>query len=202
MLFIKQQIATTFCLLVLMFAEAGCGYQFQGSGSSLPEDIKTIGIMPVDNKTTEPDLGLQLTESLRERFDRYGAVKVVDDVSGADAVLSTAIESVSSQVASVTGSSDIELQSDLIITVSGELKASDGRVLWRSPRITVTSAIANVRDAISTTSSAFAQSGIGSSGLKTLDSRELSRGQQEVALQEMIEEVARKIYLDAVAADF
>ena len=168
----------------------------------LPDDIKTISIAPVENKTTEPDLGIQLASSLEERFDRYGEVKVIGDINGADAVLEAVIEKIDTQAASVAGKSDLELESDTIITVSVQLKASDGRILYRNPSISISSSYANINKAVNTTSSAYAQSGISGDSLNSLSSRELSRGQQRQAIEDILDEIARRIYLESVAPDF
>lgn len=192
-----------FCLVTIaILTLSACGYQFQGSGSMLPDDIKTISIAPVENKTTEPDLGIQLASSLEERFDRYGEVKVIGDINGADAVLEAVIEKIDTQAASVAGKSDLELESDTIITVSVQLKASDGRILYRNPSISISSSYANINKAVNTTSSAYAQSGISGDSLNSLSSRELSRGQQRQAIEDILDEIARRIYLESVAPDF
>ena len=53
-LFIKR-----FLLVFFVFFSA-CGYRLQGSGSVLPNDIKTISIKPVENTTTLSGLGPRL----------------------------------------------------------------------------------------------------------------------------------------------
>ncbi len=57
-------------LLALLVLTVACGYRFQGSGSILPKDINTVAIGLVDNETTIPGLGLELTEALRSEFER------------------------------------------------------------------------------------------------------------------------------------
>ena len=181
---------------------ASCGYQFQGSGSILPEDIKTVAIPVVKNRSTETGLGPELTEKLRSRFERYGVVRVIEDVASADAVLDTEIVDVYTQVRDVTGATDIALEQDLIMLVSSELKRRSGQVLWRNDRLAVRETFAGSRDVVVTTSSSFRQSGIDGSTLGSLGNREVSRGQQRIALSDMMDEASRLIYEDSVAADF
>lgn len=189
------------CLGLFLFL-VGCGYALQGSGSILPDDVQTIDIKVADNNTTETGLGVRFTEKLRSRFERYGAVKVVDPGEEADAELITSILSVSNQVRDVTGSSDIALELELILTIRAELRMKNGQILYRNDLLQVAETFGSVSDVVVTSSSQFAQGNIGADTLSTLGSREVSRGQQNEAIEEALEEAARVLYLDAVAADF
>ncbi len=179
----------------------GCGYTLQGSGSVLPSDIKTLSIKIAENNTTEPGLGLQLTEKLRTRFERYGVVRVVDPGEDADANLATTITKVQTRVRNVTGASDISLEQDLYVEVLAELKRKNGQILYRNT-VGANSSFAGTSEVVVTGSSSFAQGDIGAQSLNSLGTREVSRGQQQQALDDVFDEVSRKLYLDAVAADF
>ena len=181
---------------------SGCGYSFQGSGSILPPDVKTVAIPLAENNTTEPGLGQRFTESLRSRFDRYGAVKVVDNEDEADAVLVAKVIDVQTEVSDTTSNTDIELESEVVLTVSAELRKKNGQLLYRNAKMSISDSAASVGDVVVTSSSQFAQSGIGSGTLDSLGSREVARGQGTQVVEDLIEEASRRIYLDAVAADF
>lgn len=189
-------------LLLCLLLAAGCGYRLQGSGSILPPDVRTVYVGPIENETTEPGLSLELAEALRSEFERYGVVSVVDEESMADANLSGKISSLRTNVRSVTGSTDIELQVDLIMTVALELRRRNGQLLWRNRSLNTTETFASAASNVVTSSSAFAQGGIGAESLQGLGDREVSRGQKRQALSDLIEETSRLVYLDAVAADF
>jgi len=181
---------------------AGCGYSFQGSGSILPPDVKTVAIPLAENNTTEAGLGLRFTESLRSRFDRYGAVKVVENEDEADAILIAKVIDVQTEVSDTTSNTDIELESEVVLTVAAELRKKNGQLLYRNAKMSISDSAASVGDVVVTSSSQFAQSGIGSGTLDTLGSREVARGQGTQVVEDLIEEASRRIYLDAVAADF
>ena len=195
-----------FLLLLLpascCFFWASCGYSFQGSGSILPPDIKTIAIPLAENDTTEPGLGQRFSESLRTRFDRYGAVKVIEEESEADAVLTARVVNIETNVSDTTSNTDIELESELVLTVSAELRRKSGQLLYRNAAMSISDSAAAVGDVVVTSSSQFAQSNIGSGTLDTLGSREVARGQGSQVIEDLLEEASRRIYLDAVAADF
>jgi outer membrane lipopolysaccharide assembly protein LptE/RlpB len=196
-LFVKTSVALIVSLLI-----SGCGYAFQGSGTVLPEDIKTIAIRVSENQTTETGLGYKFTEKLQSRFERYGAVKIVDPDEDADAELITRILNIETSVRDVTSDTDIELEQDIILTVFAELRRRNGQVLYRNPALRTRDSFATVSDVVVTSSSSFAQAGITASSLDSLGSREVSRGAQSAALDDLLDESARQLYLDAVAAEF
>jgi len=180
----------------------GCGYKFQGSGSVLPDDIKTVSIPVVKNETSESGLEIEFTEKLRSRFERFGVVDVVETGIDADAVLDTVITNVYTEVRDVTGATDISLEEDLIMVLSSELKRRNGQILWQLKNYVVRETFAGTSDVVVTSSSSFSQAGIGASTLGSLGNREVARGQQRIALSDMLDEASRVIYEDAVAADF
>ena len=192
---------TTLFIFFLLLV-SGCGYTFQGSGTVLPDDIKSIAIRVAENQTTETGLGLKFTEKLQSRFERYGAVKIVDPDEDADAELITKILSIETNVRDVTSDTDIELEQDITLTIFAELRRSNGQVLYRNPLLKSRESFASVSDVVVTSSSSFAQGGISASTLGSLGSREVSRGQQAAVLDELLDESARQLYLDAVAAEF
>ncbi|MCC6221536.1 MAG: hypothetical protein IT291_09885 [Deltaproteobacteria bacterium] len=194
-----------FLVLVLVLcveALVSCGYRFQGSGSILPDDIRTVAIAPVENETTVSGLGPELGEALRSEFERYGVVTVVEDASLADAVLEAKVLSVGTSVKNVTGSTDIELDAEIMLTIGAQLERRNGQVLWRNNRLSASQSIASVSDVVVTSSSQFLEGGIGAGSLASLEDRELSRGQQRQAISDLTEEISRKVYLEAVAEDF
>lgn len=190
-----------FSISLIVFATS-CGYQFQGGGSVLPDDIKTVYVERVENDTTYSTVDLQLREAIKDRFDRHGVVTVVDREDLADAVVSARILSIGTAIKDVTGEQDIELEQDLIMSIRADLVSSRGLVLWKNPNLQVTQAIASVGDVVVTSSSSFAQGGIDANTLGSLGSREVARGQAEASFDELTQEAARRLYLDAVASDF
>ena len=186
----------------VLLAMAGCGYTFQGSGSVLPPDVKKIFIPLVENNSTEPGLAVLVTEALRDRFDRFGVVTVVDSLDQADAVLRGKILSLKRKTKTVTGTTDQTMQVDTTITVSAELKRVAGAALWRTASMTVSKATGTVGNAVVTTSSDFASGSLASQDLEGMSSREISRSQEQEALNQLADDLARQIYDQAVSPDF
>jgi hypothetical protein len=117
-------------------------------------------------------------------------------------VFNANIVRIDTQARSVTGSTDIELELDMVMIVSAELSRDTGQLLWRNPFFTVTESFASTSDTVVTSSADFAAGGISADSLAGLDSREVSRGQAQEVLDELLDEAALKLYLSAVAADF
>ena len=188
--------------LVLALALGGCGYTFEGGGSVLPPDVKVIAIPLVQNASTESGLTTVVTEALRDRFERYGVVSVVDDADAADAVLRARILKVSRNQRTSTSKTDTELQLDTTLTLAAELRRVTGPVLWRDNNISVSKEFGTTSGVVVTTSPDFASGTLGSADLGSLENREVSRGQEQEALRSLAEQVARQIYDSAVAPDF
>ncbi len=193
---------TIACALILALGLASCGYTFQGSGSVLPSDVREIAIRPVENETPLPGLGPRFAEKLRSRFERYGVVTVVDSAEEADAELIVKITAVDTRVRSVTSGTDIALEYDIFMTISAELRRRSGQLLYRNNRLITVDSYGGVSDVVVTSSAGFAQGGIGADTLGDLGSRQVSRGQEDQAIEQLMDESARMLYMDAVAEEF
>lgn len=168
----------------------------------LPPDVKTVFIPIVENNTTELGYASAITEALRDRFERFGAVSVVDTEAGADAVLKSKILKVDQATQSVASQTDTALQQSTTVTMFLELKRRDGTLLWRNPRLAVSKAFGSESSAVVTSSADFAGSSLGGSDLSGLGAREVQRGQEQDAVGQIAEEAARIVYEQAVAPDF
>lgn len=200
---IKFSLSTlTILLLALLGGSYGCGYGFQGGGTSLPPEIKSVAILPVENNTTESGLSIQFQEALRSRFERYGVLQVVDSEEDADSIMEVKIIGLTTRVKNTASKTDAAVTADLVMTVSAELRKRDGTVMWRDSKFQEKTSFAGTGDVVVTSSSDFAQGGISAGALGGLDTLEISRGQREQALADLSDEMARQLYLEAVAEDF
>ena len=184
---------------------AACGYTFQGGGSVLPPDVKRVCIPLAENDSVETGLTLLLTEAVRDQFDRYGVITVVDELKEADAVLRLKILKVKRGTGTVTSRTDETFQLDTTLTLAAELKRITGQTLWRNPAISVTRTYGATGNAVVTSSADFAGGLIGGNDLAALQasgSQEVARSQEREALAYLSERAARIIYDSAVAPDF
>ena len=168
----------------------------------LPPDVKVIAIPLVQNASTEAGLTNVVTESLQDRFERFGVVTVVDDPNEADATLKVRITKVTRNQRTSTSTTDQQLQLDTVLTLAAELRRTSGAVLWRDNNISVSKAFGTTSGVVVTTSPYFASGTLGAADLGRLDDREVSRGQEQDALRALSDEAASQIYDSAVAPDF
>lgn len=195
----------TFVLALSTLNLVGCGYQFQGSGSVLPPDVKRVYIPLVENNSTESGLTTLFTEALRDRFEQYGVVTVVDDIGDSDAILKTRILKVRRETGAVSGNTDSAIQLDTTMQLAAELRRVTGSVLWKNSGFEVSKSFGSINQTVVTSSADFASSGLGLSDFATLGqsgSREVQRGQERNILAQLANEAALKIYDAAVAPDF
>jgi outer membrane lipopolysaccharide assembly protein LptE/RlpB len=189
------------CLFSVLTGLSACGYVLQGGGTVLPPDVKNIYIPKVENESTELGLADLVTDALRDQFDSYGAVTVVDKQSQADAVLRVRIVSLIQSVDTVS-STNTTNQMDSTMVLAGELRRVTGKVLWSDSQIRVSKNFATNSSTVVTSSPDFASGSISTSDLSGLNQRELARGQQRQALLTMTDDAARIMYDKAVAPDF
>ena len=62
-------------LLIVLFLN-GCGYHLVGTGSTLPDHLKTLSIPVFTNSSTQPEIHRELTSSIINAFITDGRVKV------------------------------------------------------------------------------------------------------------------------------
>ena len=193
---------SAFCCVLAALLISSCGYNFHGGGSVLPPDVTRVVIPMVENNSTEPGLSSVVTEALRDQFERFGALSVVDRHAEADAVLEARIMEIDRRTRTVTSATDTALQYDTTLVVAAELRRVTGPVLWRNQRVAASKSFGTTSDAVVTSSADFAAGTIGGGDFANLDDREVGRGQEREALNALAEDIARLIYYEAVAPDF
>lgn len=189
-------------LVLLSVVVSGCGYTFTGSGTVLPPDVRKIYIPTVQNNSTQFGLADLMTEALRDQFDAYGVITLVDRQSEADAVLRAQIKQLSRRSRSATAGTNTSLQLETSMQMAAELARTDGTVLWRDPDMMISKSFGTDASVVVTSSADFASGGIGGVDIANLDSRELARGQEQAVLNALTRELAQKIYDQSIAPDF
>ncbi|RMG42762.1 MAG: hypothetical protein D6719_05550 [Candidatus Dadabacteria bacterium] len=198
----QKNVILQLIVLLITIALSSCGYQFQGGGSILPPDIKRVYIPVVENRTTEAGLDYTVTEALRDQFERYGVLTVTEKQEDADAILNAAIVSLKRDTQTSTSQTDTALQTQTVLTLAAELRRVDGNVLWRNKGLSVARAFGATGDVVVTSSADFASGSLGAADLSGLEDRQVSRGQEEEILSQLAEQLARRVYNEAVAPDF
>jgi len=68
----------TFCVLTGLMLISACGYHLSGTGTSLPEHLKTVAIPIFKNTSSEPNIQREMTNIIRQSFINDGRLKVVN----------------------------------------------------------------------------------------------------------------------------
>ena len=197
-----MKMKTLLALIAVTSGLCSCGYTFRGSETSLPPDVKKIYIPTVVNESTKLGLGQIVTDALRDEFDGYGTVTVVDSQSEADAVLRVRVVDVKETTTATRSNTNTALQMQTTMFLTGELQRITGPVLWRDNTVRVSQAFGADSSVVVQSSLSFASGPIGPGDLAGLSNREISRGQEADALRTLADTAARQMYDKAVAPDF
>jgi hypothetical protein len=116
---------------------ASCGYALAGRGSFLPADIRVVGIPLLENRSSMPRIEQVFTEKLRTEFIGRNKYTIVPASAGADAVLSGAITSITTQPVGLD--QQLASASRYLFTVTMRVQFADarsGQVLWSNESLT------------------------------------------------------------------
>ena len=126
-------------MIALAVASSSCGYALAGRGSFLPDYVRIVGIPELVNNTTFFQVERVLTEKIRTEFIGRGNYTVIPDVTGADAVVSGTVTSISVQP---VGFTDQQLASRYLFTLTMNVAFTDTRtnmVLWSNDSLSFSS---------------------------------------------------------------
>jgi len=131
----RHRWLTAVWIAALSVASSGCGYALAGRGSFLPAYIRTVGVPPIDNRTTFYRTEQMLTDKVRAEFIGRGKYRIVPDANGADAILSAELSSIIVQPVALTQG---QLASRYLFTVVIRAQFTDVRtseVLWSNDQL-------------------------------------------------------------------
>ena len=131
---------SVFLLMVLVLVVAGtstgCGYSLAGRGSYLPSSIRIVGIPMLVNRTPVSRVETILTERIRGEFIGRGKYQVINEATGADAVVRGEIVAFNAQTA---GLNEQQLSSRYLVTVILKvsfIETKTNTVLWSNDALT------------------------------------------------------------------
>jgi hypothetical protein len=113
-------------------ALGGCGYQFVRYEGGLGQ-VGSVAIETLANESYEPGVETIVAEALRREFLRRGAVRLTDDVGGADLVLSgrvLPIETVGLSYSSIV----LAIEYQLTLSLALQATRGDGTSVPIDPR--------------------------------------------------------------------
>jgi outer membrane lipopolysaccharide assembly protein LptE/RlpB len=78
-------------LALLLPLLAGCGYALVGRGVTVPADVRSVHLKPLENRTTRAQVDQILTRAIADELVTRQRFAVVADAAGADAELSGSV---------------------------------------------------------------------------------------------------------------
>jgi hypothetical protein len=175
----------------------GCGYQLAGRGAHVPEGARTISIQPFANRTHEPALEVRLQQAIEDEFRRRGPLNVVPDPEG-DLVLSGEIRRL---VAVPVGfnATDEAVQYQGIMRVALRLvERSSNRTLYETKLLQVSQDFGAVSGVVIASSPRFQRGTMNARDLPNLTNVQLGETGRREALRELLDQVARDVYAQAI----
>lgn len=121
-------------VVLVLLAAGGCGYGLVGRTSNLPEDVRSIFVQTLENKTARAQIDQILTRAITNEFVTRQRFSVVADRTSSDAVLSGTVTNF--RVRPVTFTADGRAREyEITITAQMQFKRNDtdGEVLWENP---------------------------------------------------------------------
>jgi len=135
---VKSGVVRSTVGLGLLLSAAGCLYGFHGGG--LPADVKTVAVLPFDNRTGEPALTQEVFAALQEAVSGRLGLRQVNEAQ-ADAIVRGEITSYQPDIplSYQAGQGQVEVTRRRVqITVNVEIYNQKlGKPLWRQSGLTV-----------------------------------------------------------------
>ncbi len=134
----KSGVVRSAVALALLLAAGGCIYGFHGGG--LPSDVKTVAVLPFDNRTGEPALTQEVFAALQDAVSGRLGLRQVNEAQ-ADVIVRGEITSYQPDIplSYQAGQGTVEVTRRRVqITVSVEIfNQKLGKALWRQSGLTV-----------------------------------------------------------------
>jgi len=132
----KMQFFQCFFRIFLTLILSGCGYVIEGSNPVLPNEAKTIAILPIQNRTFKAGLETDLVERLSRLLRSNSSVKIV---TSGQADLRLRITLLKLETSS-SGMSKEKISSGMKAILQGEIMLEDlrtGRKVWEEKMLKV-----------------------------------------------------------------
>jgi hypothetical protein len=183
----------TFVLCLLL---AGCGYHFTGEHVSLPEDVHSLSVGHIENRSREQGLEKTLAFALEREVYIRQHFHMEEDPAAGDAVLSGTIRTVRVHPVAFD-SNDQAVQFEIAVVIDLTLtRHDDGQVLWRVHGLRETTEYSASAPVVITSSSQFQQGTLDATNVQNsqLSNIQLAETERQQALKRLLGEVARDAY--------
>lgn len=181
-------------LLVLVLS--GCGYHLVGEDVGLPEDVHSLSVGTLTNRSREHGLEKTLAFAMEREIHERGHFRMEEDAAGGDAVISGTIRDVHVRPVAFDANDqavqyEIEMTVDLVLT-----RQRDGKVLWKVRGLRETDEYSASSTVVLTSSSQFQQSTLDATNVQNpqLTQIQLAETERRTAIARLLRQAVRDIY--------
>ncbi len=124
-------------LLFSLAALAGCGYALVGRGANIPEDVRSVYLQPLANRTQRSQVEQALTRAIATELVTRQRFAVVSSETEANAEIQGAVTGFG--VTPVTFDAEgraTEYEISITAQITFKRVGAEGKVLWKSDRYT------------------------------------------------------------------
>lgn len=117
----------------------GCGYALVGRASNIPEDVRTVYVEPLENRTSRQQVEQILTQAILDEMVTRRRFEVVNSAEQADAILrgivtSFEVRPVTFDAAGLADNFEIRIDADMRFERPPRGGAVDPEVIWKNSR--------------------------------------------------------------------
>jgi len=190
--------ATLLALVVL----TGCGYHLAGEQRGLPDDIHSLSVGTVVNRSQEYGLEKTLAFAFEREIHERGHFQLIEDPAGGDAVLTGTIRDIRVRpVAFDANDQAVQYQLTVILDLT-LTRHSDGQVLWHVRDLSELDEYSVSSNVVVTSSATFQQSTLNASDVQNpqFTHIQLAETERRRALTRLLKQAVRDAYNQMVEA--
>ncbi len=197
----RRRIAPAAGFIALVLLAGGCGYHFTDGGRTFTPELRTLGVATFVNETREIGIEKRLALAIEREFSMRGPLKVVNDPSAGDLVLSGKVKEVQDRPTAFNREDEVLIyQTTLALDL--ELRRRDNHELvWEAHNLRAASDYESVASVIVTTSSEFRRSTLNPEDLGAFTDIQLAESRRRQAVERIVASLARDVY-QQVMEDF
>jgi len=181
---------------LLLLTIAGCGYQLAGEHVGLPEDVHSLSIGKLTNRSHDYGIEKTLQFALEREVHERGQFRLVQTPDHGDAVLSGTIRDVFVRPVAFDAN-DQAVEYEITLTVDLTLqRESDGQILWTVKNLREFDEFATTPTVVVTRSSQFQQGTLNASDLQNPEfgRTQLAETERRRAVARLVNQAVRDVY--------
>jgi hypothetical protein len=187
--------------IALAFVAGGCGYHFTGGGRTFAPELRTLGVQTFVNETREVGVEKRLALAIEREFNMRGPLKVVNDPTGADLILTGTVKEVQDRPTAFNREDEVLIYQTTFALDLTLRKRSDGQLVWEAHNLRAASDYESVASVIVTTSSEFRRTTLNPEDLGAFTDIQLAESRRRQAVERIVGVLARDVY-EQVMEDF